>query len=800
MRQLITPVFLIFLVFNTGFLFAQQYTLSGYLKDKSSGESLIGANIIIKDSYSGTVTNAYGFYSLTLREGEYSIIFSYMGYADVEKNIKLDQNIRLDLELSQETEMIEEVVVTAQSKTENITSTKMSAISIPNKIIKKVPVVMGEADVIKTLKLLPGIQSTGEASSGMSVRGGNRDQNIILLDEANVYSISHMGGMFSVFNNDAIKNVEIYKGNMPPQYGGRLASVVDIRMKEGNLKEFEGTGSIGTISSKLTLEGPIVKDKGSFMVSGRRTYIDLFTKGLGIISDSIPEVPYYFYDLNVKANYAINSNNRIYVSGYFGRDNLDLDAGGNAKIGMNWGNYTGTLRWNSMITNKLFSNITFIASHYDYKIKQQLSLGRDDKEFVFSWDAALKDYTVKADFGYYLNSDNTIKFGLNSTFHDFNIGRVNGKSDSTDFNFSIPKVHSLEHAFYVGNDQKLSSKISLSYGIRFSVFQNIGKATVYNLDDNYEVIDTSYYKSGEIYNTYADGFEPRIGFTYVLSDKNSIKLGYARSRQYMQTASNSISGTPLDVWIPSSEQIKPQISDQYSIGYFHNFFDNTIQASVEVYYKDMKNQVDFKDFADPVLNSKIESELRFGIARAYGIEFLLQKQEGKISGWLSYTYSRSERKIKDIQEKNWFLSPYDTPHDVSLVLTYDITERLSISTNWVYQTGKPFTAPEARVTFPVIATNNPDDEGLVLPYYGGRNNDRLPNYHRMDLGVQFKSKKRENRNVRGVWSLSVYNVYRRANSSAIVFDPDDENPLVTKAYSTSIFPDMLPSVSYTLNF
>jgi outer membrane receptor for ferrienterochelin and colicin len=570
-------------------------------------------------------------------------------------------------------------------------------------------------------------------------------------------------------------------------------------MKEGNTRKFEGTATLGLISSKATIEGPIVKDKGSFMISGRRTYLDILTKALGKVNDSIPEIPYYFYDLNMKANYAINSKNRIYVSGYFGRDDLKLSAAEGTDIGMNWGNYTGTVRWNSLITNKLFSNVTLITSHYDYEIDQKLTLGRDDREFSFSWDAFLKDYAIKADFGYYLNSDNTIKFGVNTTYHDFNIGEVKGKSDSTKFDFKIPMVHSLEHAMYLGNDQKLSPKISLSYGVRFSIFQNIGKATVYDLDDSYEVIDTSYHKKGKIYNTYANGFEPRLGFTYILSNKNSIKLGYSRSKQYMQTASNSISGTPLDVWIPSSEQIKPQTSDQYSLGYFHNFLDNAIQTSVEVYYKDMKDQVDFKDFADPVLNPKIESELRFGIARAYGVEFLLQKQEGKITGWISYTYSRSERKINDIQEKDWFLSPYDTPHDISLVLTYDITERLSVSTNWVYQTGKPFTAPEARVTVPVVSANNPRDEGLVLPYYGGRNNDRLPDYHRLDLGVQWKSRKWKD-NKRGILSVSFYNVYRRSNASAIVFEPDDDNPIKTKAYRSSIFPDMIPSFSYTFNF
>ena len=646
---------------------------------------------------------------------------------------------------------------------------------------------LGETDVIKTLSLMPGVKLTGEASSSLSIRGGNRDQNLLMLDEAIVYNASHLGGFFSVFNNDAIKNIELYKGNIPAQYGGRLSSLIDVRMKDGNNKKISGTGGIGIISSRLTLEVPVVKNKGSIIISGRRTYYDLLFKMLHSLDDTIPELPVHFYDLNMKANYTVNEKHRLFISGYFGRDAADLSVGEDISSAFNWGNYTGTLRWNYIINSRLFSNVTLLASNYDYAIENKITLGREKREFMFTWDAYLRDYSAKIDLGYYLNPKNTVRFGAITTYHDFNIGEVNGKDDSVKWDYRIPKVYCLDYALYISNEQNVGDKLKLSYGLRLSVLQNIGKATVYSYED-YEVTDTTLYKWGEIYNTYG-GLEPRFGLTYILSPDNSIKMGYTRTRQYLQVATNSTSGTPLDVWIPSSPNIKPQTADQYSIGYFRNIKDNRIKTSVEIYYKHMQNQIDFKEFAEPYLNPQIEGELRFGKGRAYGAEFLVEKNEGKLTGWLSYTLSRTERNITDIQEKGWFTSIYDIPHDFSVVASYNAAKRVVLSINWVYQSGRPLNSPVARWEY----------GNLILPYYPGRNKDRMPAYHRLDAGIELKGKDKPGKRFSKSLNISVYNVYNRKNANVIYFFQDDENPGITKASRVALF-GIFPSVTYNFKF
>ncbi len=766
---------------------AQRQTISGYVRDKSNGEMLIGANVFIKDSYTGTVTNSYGFYSLSLKPGNYLIVYQYLGYNTNEIPVELDKDISVNIELETTTDSIDAVIVTAERGDENIVSTQMSSIKITSKVISQIPVILGETDVIKTLSLLPGVKTTGEVSSSLSIRGGARDQNMLILDEATVYNASHLGGFFSVFNNDAIKNVELFKGNIPSRYGGRLSALIDVRMKDGNNKRFSANGGIGLLSSRLTIESPIVKNKGSLIISGRRTYYDVLMKVLHSIADTIPELPVHFYDLNMKANYTLNEKHRLFMSGYLGRDAADLSIGEDVSSEFNWGNYTATLRWNYIINKRLFSNLTLLASNYDYEIENMLRLGRGDEEYMFRWKAYLKDYSAKLDLGFYLNPDNTLRFGILSTYHDFNVGKINGRSDTLTWDYKIPKIYCIENAFYLSNEQRITEKINISYGLRFSTLHNIGKATIF-VYENYNVVDTNLYGWGEIYNTYS-GLEPRLGFTFVLSEKNSIKWGYTRTRQYLQIASNSTSGTPIDIWIPSSPNVKPQIADQYSIGYFRNFKNNIIKTSIELYYKNMQNQVDFKEFAQPHLNPEIEGELRFGKGRAYGLELMIEKSEGKLTGWVSYTLSKSERNTRDIQEKGWYTSPYDIPHDISVVAAYKLTNRILLSANWVYQSGRPINAPVARWEY----------GDLILPYFPGRNNDRMPDYHRLDLGLELKGKLKSAKRFESSLVFSIYNVYNRKNANTVYFVQDYETQTVTKAMKVSLF-RIMPSITYNFKF
>ena len=783
-------VLLFFMLFLATGIFGQEYTISGHVRDQSNGEVLIGANVYLKGTTTGTTTNAYGFYSLTLTSGKYTVVCTYVGYSRREINLRLAGDTTLDIELMPKTTELEEVVVEGEKRNSNIVSMDMSLDKLTSETIDKIPVLMGEVDMIKTLQLLPGVKSTGTLSSGISVRGGGRDQNLMLLDEATVYNASHLGGIFSVFNNDAIKNVELYKGKIPARYGGRLSSLIDIRMKDGNMKEFAGEGGIGLISSRLTLESPIVKNKGSVILSGRRTYMDGVIKMAKKVSgsDRINEFPFHFYDLNAKANYRFNRNNRVYLSGYFGRDVFSYSIGQTNNSNFNWGNYTTTARWNHIFSQKLFSNFTVLASNYDYLLNNEFTVGREEKKYAFEYSAFVKDYAAKMDFTYYLNNSNTLRFGLKSTYHDFNVGDITGRQDTLEFGFHLPDIQSIESALYLSNQQKITEDLTVDYGLRYSIFQNIGKATVNELDDNYNVVGDTTYGRGEVYNTY-HGLEPRIGLNYVLSDNQSVKASYSRTRQYLLIASNSNTGSPLDVWISANPNIEPQVGDQYSMGYFRNFLDNKIETSIEVYYKNMQNQVAFKAFAQPQFNQDMEEELRFGKGKAYGTELMIRKNEGRLTGWLSYAYSRSIRKINDIQEKNWYPSPYDRPHDLTLVAMYDLTPRIGLSANWTFKTGRPLNAPSARYEY----------GNLVLPYYPGRNHDRMPNYHRLDLGVTIKSKPDPERNFEGEWVFSIYNAYAHKNADAIYFTQDREDFFETNAMRTSYF-TIFPSVTYNFKF
>lgn len=752
-------------------------TISGYVRDASSGEVLIAANIYAKESGKGTLTNSYGFYSLTMPEGKLTLGYSYVGYQTQEIIIELSTDQVINIDLSSENKELEEVVITATRKNENISRLEMGSTQLQMQAIRRIPAFMGEVDVIKAIQLLPGVQSTSEGASGFSVRGGSSDQNLILLDEAVVYNASHFLGFFSVFNNDAIKDVKLYKGDIPASTGGRLSSVLDVRMKEGNLKQFSGSGGTGTISSRLTLEGPIIKDRTSFIVSGRRTYADLFlplSKNEDVRNSSL-----YFYDLNAKVNHVINDKNRIFFSGYFGRDFFK-----NPFASMGFGNRTLTGRWNHLFNNRLFANISAMYSYYDYKLGTP-----DGQPSSFEWLSLMKDHRLKADFSYFLNPDLTIKFGWVTAYNRFEPGTARGTGTESLFTeFVLKGQQALENGLYLQFEQNTNSPLSFKYGLRFSSFHNFGNAVVYNYDQSFNSLDSTVYSGVKIFNSYY-GLEPRLGINYTLNDETSLKASYSKTRQYLQLAQNSTAGTPLDIWFPASPNIKPQISDQVSVGIFRNFSNHTIETSLEAYYKKMQNTIDFKDHPSLLLNPKLEGEVRVGESWSYGLELLIKLRTNRLNGWMGYTLSRTERKINFINNGEPYLAPYDKPHNLTFVLNYSLTDRLFLGSNWIYSTGIPVTFPTGR--FEVL--------GVVAPVYSSRNAYRMPDYHRLDFSLTLAGKEKSRKKWNGEWVLSVYNAYARKNAWAINFVQDSENPGVTYAEMTYLF-SIIPAITYNFNF
>ncbi|HFA50001.1 MAG TPA: TonB-dependent receptor [Bacteroidetes bacterium] len=757
----------------------EEFTVSGYVKDAATGEELIGASIFEPRTGAGAVTNLYGFYSLTLPAGTYRLEYAYLGYDTKSIEINLAQNTTQNVSVTESAILATdtEIVVKAEKEDRHVESVSMSREKMSVEKIKTIPAVFGEVDIIKAIQLLPGVQSVGEGQSGFFVRGGASDQNLILLDEAPVYNASHLLGFFSVFNADAIKDVQLYKGGIPSSYGGRLSSVLDIRMKDGNKKKFSGSGGIGTISSRLTLEAPIVKDKSSFMVSGRRTYADVFIPLF--VKDSVNKKnKLYFYDLNLKANYILSDKDRLFLSGYFGRDVMKFST---AKIG--WGNGTGTLRWNHVYSNKLFSNLTLLYSRFDYSLSDETDVEG------FRWDSDIRDLSAKLDYNYYLNPRNSIRFGYQLTRHHMNLGHARGIGENSIFtSLKMPQVQSFEHGLYIGNEQELTDQLSAVYGIRASLFQNVGEATVYSYDEKYDFADSLVYKKGEVYNSYFN-IEPRLGLRFRIAADKSVKASYNRTVQYLHQASNSQSASPLDIWITSSPNVKPQLADQVALGYFQNLQNNMFETSVEVYYKTTQNALDFKDHAQLLLNRELEGELRFGKARAYGAEFMVKKTKGKLSGWLSYTLAKSERQIKEINRGEWYSTNYDKTHDLALVLNYEMNRRNSFSFNFVYGTGAPTTFPTGRFNY----------NGQVLPVFSDRNAARMPDYHRMDIGYTLRSKEKAGRKLFWDLNFSVYNVYNRHNAYTITFKEDPDNRGSSIAEKTYIFP-ILPSVTWNFHF
>ncbi|HXC06848.1 MAG TPA: TonB-dependent receptor, partial [Bacteroidia bacterium] len=673
----------------------QQFTISGSVRDSANGESVIGASIYIPEAKTGANTNAYGFFSITLPAGSYSLVVTYVGKQPKTIPVNLQKNEKLNIEIAEKSVSLKGVEISAEHADKNVTSITMSTDHLDIQTVKALPVLFGEVDILKTITLLPGVMSAGEGNTGFYVRGGGPDQNLVLLDDATVYNASHLLGFFSVFNADAIKDMNLIKGGIPAEYGGRLASVLDVHMNDGNSKNFTVKGGIGLIASRLTIEGPIKKDRGSFLISGRRTYADVFLHLFGNTA-AIRASSLYFYDLNLKANYRITDKDRIYLSGYFGRDVF----GASGLFGISWGNATGTLRWNHIFNDKLFLNSSLIVSDYQYNIS--VTSGSNN----FGITSGIRDYALKESFEYYLNRKNKIKFGVQSIFHVFTPGTVSTNGTSLLNGLNIDKKYCLENSIYISNEMTVTPKLTVVYGLRYVLYDELGPGTVFHYDTAGNITDTTKYSSLKKIQEYGS-FEPRAAMRYILTDESSLKASYTRTSQFIQLLSNTTASTPTDLWVPSSNVIKPQLGDQYDLGYFRNFRNNMYEASVEVYYKNMQNQIDYKPGADIVLNPVVESQLYFGKGRSYGTEFLVRKNAGKFTGWIAYTLSRTERQFQYINNDSWYPAKQDRTHDISLVGMYNVGTKWSFGAVWVYATGNA-------VTFPV---GQYEYQGHIVAYY-----------------------------------------------------------------------------------
>ncbi len=775
-----------FLTFFSIVICAQSnYTLSGYIQDESSGENLIGVSIYEKESFKGTASNEYGFYSLTLPKGNYKIVYSFIGFKSIIKSVNLNQNLRLNVSLNNNAIVTEEIEVTGERQDKNVNSSSMSQAKLEVQNIKQLPVILGEVDVLKSAQLLPGIQSGGEGNSGLYVRGGGPDQNLILLDEAVVYNAAHLFGFFSVFNADAIKDINIIKGGMPAEYGGRLSSVLDITMKDGNNKKYQAEGGIGLLSSRLTLQGPIEKNKSSFIVSGRRTYIDVLSKPFMSEDNAFSGSGYYFYDLTTKINYRISDKDRLYLSGYFGRDVFSFSNSDNGiGIEIPWGNATTSLRWNHLFNDKLFMNTSLIFSDYrfEFNIAQQ--------EFELKIFSGINDWNTKIDFLYQPNQRHTIKFGSNYTYHEFTPGNASGRSGEVVFEpDEIFKQYSNEGALYISDDFEASDVLKIHAGLRYSSFQHSGyisfrdyiKNDLTGSDDNYNHI------------------EPRLTFRYKLNPTSSIKGAYTQNYQYIHLASTSSVSLPTDLWVPSSAGIKPKFSDQYALGYFKNFKDNMFEASIEAYYKEMSNLIEYKEGVLPEdnTNSSSDDAFVFGDGDSYGIEVLVKKNKGKTTGWIGYTLSKTTRYFDEINNGISFPAKYDRRHDLSITATHKLNNKWTLSSVFVYATGNSITLPTERY---IIGSN-------VYTEFTSRNGFRMEPYHRLDLGATY-TPNTKNKRFKSSWNFSIYNVYSRKNPYFIYFDLESttgengniqDGNLTPKAYQVSIFP-ILPSVTWNFNF
>jgi hypothetical protein len=779
---------------------AQNVTLSGYIRDAASGEELISASIV-NESRQGTVTNIYGFYSLTLPAGEYTFTISYIGYETMTKKINLNASQTVNFELKEATNELQEVQVTAKKLDENLNRAEMSTTQLTAKQIKTIPQFLGEFDVIRSITLLPGVTTVGEGASGFNVRGGKTDQNLILLDEAPVYNSSHIFGFFSVFNGDAVRDLKLYKGGIPAPFGGRLSSVLDVRQKEGNTKEYGGTVGLGLLSSRVMFEGPIVQDKASFMIAGRRSYQDVLLKASP--NDDINNIIANFYDLNAKVNYKFSDKSRLFLSAYYGKDAFGVPG----LVKFNWGNLGLTGRWNYLINDKLFLNVSTIYSDYDYAI------GFDFPQAKIDNVAYIKNQTNKVAFSWFPNASHQVNYGAEATVYDFEPFSTTFDyidSNLTDINIELQNEYAVEPAFYIEDNWKVNNRLTIRGGVRYSSFYNFGARDVINYTPtangtvrNDLILDTTSYASGELIEGYdgLQGIEPRLGINFKTTENSAIKASYNRTRQYIHLISNTTSSLPIDTWRPAGRFIKPGTADQVALGWNRNFANGEWQLSVETYYKTLRDLVDFKNGAQPTGVDNIEVDLMTGRGRSYGVEMQLDKKIGALTGWIAYTYSRSELQVdlgatpeEWINLGEWYRAAQDKPHDIAIVAAYAWKPNISFSGSFIYQTGKPYTYPEARSEF----------EGIIYPFALSRNNSRTPAYHRLDLSMDVKIPNKKNRDWEGSWNFGVYNAYARKNAFSIFFEEeldDNGDPTgQTKATQLSIFATAIPTITYTLDF
>ncbi|TJY36121.1 TonB-dependent receptor [Pontimicrobium aquaticum] len=781
----------VLLLLPTAIVSQEKFTLSGTITDQSSNETLIGANIIVPSLQTGTTSNEYGFYSITLDKGEYEFQISYLGFKSIVQTINLDKDQTLNFKLVEDSQSLDEIVIVEDVEKLNIRKPQMSLNSLTINTIKQIPVVLGEVDLIKSITLLPGVTTAGESASGFNVRGGAADQNLILLDEATIFNSSHLFGLFSVFNPDAIKDIKLYKGGIPAKYGGRVSSVLDIYQKEGNSNQFGMNGGIGLVSSRLLAEGPLKKEEGSFLFGGRSSYAHLFLPLFDI--DNIA----FFYDLNTKLSYRLNDRNNIYLSGYFGRDVFNISD----SFENTYGNSVINFRWNHLFSDKLFSNLSLIYSDYDYDLKLN---------FVeFDWTSGIRNFNIKYDLKHYISNNFKLQYGLNSIYYKFNPGDIKPTTKTSGINpFKLIDKYAFENAVYADAEHQVTDKLALSYGLRFSSFLRLGQDEL-NMYENdnplifnpelkiYQKADpvgTKNFKRSDVIESFSN-LEPRVALAYQLNDQSSIKASYNKMSQYLHLLSNTSSPTPLDVWTPSGKYVKPQILHQFALGYFKTINDNTYNLEIETFYKTIKNRIDYIDGADLIANNAIEQVILNGRARAYGLEVLFRKNEGDFQGWIAYTLSKSEQQTKGrtpeetgINNGLWYNTPYDKTHDVSVTASYKLTDKWSFSSNFLFQTGLPATFPNGQYEY----------NGISIPTYEARNSSRIPTYHRLDVSAKYIPKPNSTKKWKTEWVFSIYNAYNRNNASSISFR-EDRTTGVNESFKQSLF-GVIPSISYNFKF
>ena len=771
------------------FTFAQdRFTVNGYVKDASNGESLIGAAVLVKELGIGNTTNVYGFYSITVPSGDYTIKVSYLGFQTQIKEVSLTENSRIDIELEEEQTTLQEVVVTAEDAAKNVTSTEMSVAELDIKTAKKMPAFMGEVDIIKSLQLLPGVSTVGEGASGFNIRGGSVGQNLLLLDEAPVYQSSHLFGFFSVFNPDAVKDMKLYKGGISAQYGGRISSVLDIRMKEGDSKKMNYEGGVGLIFGRFAVQGPIIKDRTSFIVAGRRSWADLLLKPANALGS---DDQVYYYDLTMKANHIFNDRNRLFLSGYWGRDIFQFEG-----AGFNWGNRTSTLRWNHLVNDRLFTNFSLIYSQYDY----ELTFGEEAAN-SFNWDSEITAVEFKPQASYFINASNELNFGGQLTYYEFEPANAIGVSEGEPIDISVAKRYAAEGAIYLNNGQKISDRLKLTYGIRLSAFNFLGSGNAYILENpspgrRKQIVDTVRYTSGEVIESFITP-EPRISFNYQLNKTSSIKGSYNRMAQYIHLVSVTTASTPLDLWVPSTNNLAPESAHLYSLGYFRNVRNNKYELSGEVYFRTIEDQLDYRNglsTGDLLINEVVERDLLSAKGRAYGLELYAKKNSGKLSGWVSYTLGRAEIKANGLNNDEWYAANQDQTHNLKITGFYNLSKKVQLSANFAFITGRPFTVMNETYEIAGYTVYNGD---------GGRNNDRIADYHRLDISMNINLYKGSKPERESSLTLSVYNVYGRENAFSNFINQSGANfgeTAIPQYNQFSVIGFPLPSISYNFRF